>query len=55
MNDLMVVGQRWNVTLPGCFAGNLAVPNFGSLMVEKWASLVLLPSGVDRYGSPLFG
>jgi hypothetical protein len=55
MDDPMVVGQRWNVTLPGCFAGNLAVPNFGSLMVEKWVSLVLLPSGVDRYGSPLFG
>jgi hypothetical protein len=54
MNDLMVVGQRWNVTLPGYFAGNLAVLNFGSLMVEKWASLVLLPSGVDRYGLPLF-
>jgi hypothetical protein len=35
MNDLMVVGQRWNVTLPGYFAGNLAVLNFGSLVVEK--------------------
>ncbi len=55
MDDPMVVGQRWNVTLLGCFAGNLAVLNFGSLMAEKWVSLVLLPSGVDEYGSPFLG